>query len=102
MSESVYAIVTHGEQDVGDEDLASWLTGQSDWYGQRQAEWVETILPYARSHGAEVFGCVGTCWGGYMVMRLSAYGEFKAGVSLHPATTCIAENMLNEKMYEVR
>eukprot|EP00090_Calanus_glacialis_P010734 TRINITY_DN19192_c0_g1_i1.p1 TRINITY_DN19192_c0_g1~~TRINITY_DN19192_c0_g1_i1.p1 ORF type:complete len:253 (-),score=69.10 TRINITY_DN19192_c0_g1_i1:79-837(-) len=92
----------HGEwRDVGDEDLACWLTGQSDWYGQRQAEWVETILPYARSHGAEVFGCVGTCWGGYMVMRLSAYGEFKAGVSLHPATTCIAENMLNEKMYEV-
>ena len=101
MSESVNAIVTHGQQDVGDEDLASWLTGQSDWYGQRQAEWVETILPYARSQGAEVFGCVGTCWGGYMVMRLSAYGEFKAGVSLHPATTCIGENMLNETMYEV-
>ena len=27
-----------------------------------------------RSHGAEVFACVGTCWGGYMVARLS--GKF--------------------------
>ena len=87
--------------------------------GQRRAEWVEKILPYAREHGAEVsnysfsffnqrsetniislkhdsehkisslsskyhhyhqtFGAVGTCWGGYMVLRLSSYGEFKAG-----------------------
>ena len=46
-----------------------------------QADWVETILPYARSQGAKVFGCAGTCWGGYMVMRLSAYSEFKAGTS---------------------
>jgi len=88
-------------RDVEAEDLASWLAKQSDWTGQRQSEWVETILPYARSNGAEVFGCVGTCWGGYMVMRLSAYGEFKAGVSFHPATTFVAEDLLNEKMYEV-
>merc|ERR1712123_206827 len=38
---------------------------------------------------------------GYMVMRLSAYTDFKAGVSLHPATTCIAQDLLNEELYEV-
>jgi len=88
-------------RDVSAADLGSWLAGQSDWYGKRQADWVETILPYARSQGAKVFGCAGTCWGGYMVMRLSAYNEFKAGVSLHPATTAIAEDILKEELYEV-
>merc|ERR1719369_80160 len=38
---------------------------------------------------------------GYMVMRLSAYTEFKAGVSFHPATTCVSVDLLNEKLYEV-
>jgi len=59
------------------------------------------ILPYARSHGATVFGCVGTCWGGYMVARLSGYTDFRAGVAFHPATTFIAENCNQEKLYEV-
>ena len=73
--------------------VAGWqvsLTGMARdrycWSGVQhscvyQADWVETILPYARSQGAKVFGCAGTCWGGYMVMRLSAYNEFKAGTS---------------------
>ena len=30
-------------------------------------------------HHSQSFGAVGTCWGGYMVLRLSSYGEFKAG-----------------------
>ena len=54
-----------------------------------------------RSHGATVFGCVGTCWGGYMVARLSGYTDFRAGVAFHPATTFIAENCNQEKLYEV-
>jgi dienelactone hydrolase len=52
-------------------------------YGQRiimlQMEWVEKLLPYAKSLGATTFAAVGNCWGGYMVMRLSSYTEFKAG-----------------------
>jgi hypothetical protein len=42
-------------------------------------EWVELLLPYAKSLGAVTFAAVGNCWGGYMVMRLSSYAEFKAG-----------------------
>jgi dienelactone hydrolase len=42
-------------------------------------EWVEQLLPYAKSLGATAFAAVGNCWGGYMVMRLSSYTEFKAG-----------------------
>jgi len=83
------------------DDLGEWIQKQTDWRGKRQVEWVETILPYAREHGAEVFGVAGTCWGSYMVTRLSAYGEFKAGASIHPATTAIAEMILGEELYEV-
>ena len=36
------------------------------------------------------FGCVGTCWGSYMVLRESAYDFMKAGVSMHPSHTPIA------------
>jgi hypothetical protein len=42
-------------------------------------EWVELLLPYAKSLGAVTFAAAGNCWGGYMVMRLSSYAEFKAG-----------------------
>ena len=78
------------------------MARMSDWYGARQAEVCDTILPYAKEHGAKVFGCVGTCWGGYMVARLSAYTDFRAAVSFHPATTFIAETVNKEKLYEVR
>ena len=76
----------------------------SHWYGEagRQTEVFDTILPYAKEQGAKVFGCVGTCWGGYMVSRLSSYSDFRAGVSFHPATTFIAETVNKEKLYEVR
>ena len=36
-----------------------------------------------------------------MVNRLSGYGDFKAGVSFHPATTFIAETVNKEQLYEV-
>jgi len=35
------------------EDLHEWLHKHTDWRGQRQIEWVEQILPYARELGAE-------------------------------------------------
>jgi len=34
-----------------------------------------------------------------MVMKLSQYTEFKAGASLHPATTFVASNLLNQGLY---
>merc|ERR1712179_16702 len=88
-------------RDVTSPDLGEWLKLQSDWLGHRQSDWVETVLPYARSHGAEIFGVAGTCWGGYMVLRLSSYGEFKAGASFHPATSYVVETLLKQKLYEI-
>jgi len=82
-------------------DLGDWITKQADWFGQRQAEWAEVILPYARSYGAVTFGAVGTCMGAYSVMRLCSYGEFKAGASIHPATTFVTTQLLKEDLYEV-
>ena len=83
-------------------DLTSWLADKSDWHGSLQADVCDSLLPYARAQGATLLGCVGTCWGGYMVARLSSYSDFRAGVSFHPATTFIAENVNKEKLYEVR
>jgi len=88
-------------REVSSPDLGDWLKGQSNWNGQRRAEWVEKILPYARQHGAETFGAVGTCWGGYMVLRLSSYGEFKAGAAFHPATSFVADQLMQEQLYEI-
>ncbi|XP_023330507.1 carboxymethylenebutenolidase homolog isoform X2 [Eurytemora carolleeae] len=84
-----------------DEDLISWVVTQSDWVGQRQFEWVENLLPYARSKGAEVFGAVGTCWGAYLVTKLSSYAEFKAGACFHPALTLVTELALQQNLYEL-
>jgi len=88
-------------RDIADPDLEEWIVKQTDWAGQRQFEWVEQLLPYARSHGAETFGAVGTCWGATMVMRLSSYGEFKAAACMHPALSFIVESILKEELYEI-
>ncbi len=37
----------------------------------------------------------GTCWGSYVVLKLSTFVDFKAGVSMHPSHSMIAP-MLNE------
>lgn len=86
---------------MDDPDVAEWIASQTDWYGQRQSEWVELLLPYALSLGATTFAAVGNCWGGYMVMRLSSYAEFKAGVCLHPAITVVGKHILKENIYEL-
>lgn len=78
----------------------AWLAQQADWAGQRQAEWVEQLLPYARAQGATAVGCVGTGWGAYLTARLSSYSEIRAGVSLHPTTTAVAAAR-SEQLYEV-
>ena len=39
-------------------------------------------------HYQSVFAS-GTCWGSYMVVRLSSYPEVKAGVSMHPSHSAI-------------
>jgi hypothetical protein len=53
-------------------------------------EWVELLLPYAKSLGAVTFAAAGNCWGGYMVMRLSSYAEFKAGKHSFHAYTVVS------------
>lgn len=46
---------------------------------------VNRVLNFARSRGAKVFGSMGTCWGSYLVIKLSALPDFKAGISMHPS-----------------
>lgn len=46
---------------------------------------VNRVLTFARSRGANTFGSVGTCWGSFLVIKLSAFPDFKAGVSMHPS-----------------
>jgi len=50
----------------------------------------DVVLPFAEGLGAKSFGAIGTCWGSYMVVRLGAYPDFKAGVSMHPSHSPIS------------
>ncbi len=85
-----------------------------------QADWEQRIRPYAAQQGAKVFGTLGkhslfglfwrtlkdvsnflgTCWGSYVVVRLSSYTDFKAGVSLHPSHSPIID-MLGESEEDI-
>ena len=35
------------------------------------------------------FDFIGTCWGTYLVVKLSSYVDLKAGISMHPSHTAI-------------
>ena len=52
---------------------------------QQKKDWKEAVLPYAKDHGCITFGAIGTCWGSYMVVRMSADPLVSAGVSMHPS-----------------
>ncbi len=78
-----------------------------------KADWDNKVRPYAEKNGAQVYGAVGTkimnqkketylkdplyfigtCWGSYPVVKLSADVAFKAGVSMHPSHTFMCEVM---------
>ena len=65
---------------------------QSDWTNLEKT-WKEIIFPYAESNGAKKFGVLGTCWGTYLVMRLSSDPKVSAGISWHPSHTQISRNL---------
>jgi len=67
-------------------ELMEWARDKTTWT-KRKLDWENIVLPTAKKHGAHSFGCVGTCWGSYMVVRLSSYPGMKAGVSMHPSHT---------------
>ena len=72
-------------------DVATWAKEQTDWT-KLKLDLENIVLPFAKSKGMDepnmecnlnlviggkVFGSVGTCWGSYMVMRMSAYSEVR-------------------------
>lgn len=65
-------------------NIFGFIKEVSNWTSLKQ-DWEKKICPYARRQGGKVFGAIGTCWGSYMVMKLSAYDEVVAGVSMHPS-----------------
>jgi hypothetical protein len=65
-------------------------------------EWVELLLPYAKSLGAVTFAAAGNCWGGYMVMRLSSYAEFKAGKHSFNVYTLQYSSVIDSLVGELR
>ena len=40
-----------------------------------------------------LFDFIGTCWGSYLVVKLSSDVDFKAGLSMHPSHTAICAMM---------
>ena len=44
----------------------------------------------------KTFGAVGTCWGSYMVVRMAAHPQMRAGVSMHPSHSNMMQTQLEE------
>jgi len=65
-------------------DVVQFIRDQTNW-DKLKKEVDNIVLPFAKSKGAKSFGSLGTCWGSYMVMRLSSYDQFAAGASWHPS-----------------
>ena len=49
----------------------------------------------------KTFGAVGTCWGSYMVVRMAAHPQMRAGVSMHPSHSNMMQTQLGEDEEEV-
>lgn len=68
--------------------VQNFLKNHTRW-DKLQKDVDDIVFPYAESNCCTTYGTVGTCWGSYMTIRLSAYPQVKAGVSLHPAHSSI-------------
>ena len=84
------------------EKVVEFLKAQSKWQNLKK-DFDEVVRPYAESHGAKIFGAIGTCWGTYPVLKHCADypGLFKAGVNIHPSHSPIMKMMLNEDEKEL-
>jgi len=76
-------------------EIVEFIKPRTSW-DKLSKDWHEKIRPYAEKHGAKRFGAIGTCWGTYMVLRLSGLPDFYAGVSWHPSHVAISKNILGE------
>lgn len=77
--------------------IADFLKAESDWT-VLQAQFEKCVLPYAKSHGAKVFGTVGTCWGSYNVIRQCGLNnDIKCGVSMHPSHSKMMELLCEDE-----
>ena len=64
----------------------------------QKKDWENVVLPYAEDHGCTTIGAIGTCWGSYMVVRMSSHPLISAGVSMYPSHSTVIKVMKeNEK-----
>jgi len=75
-----------------DADVDKFIKEKTNWKNLEK-DWKEKILPYAESHGAKRFASLGTCWGSYVVIRMSADPKFCSGVSWHPSHTPMTDTL---------
>lgn len=72
--------------------LGLFIKRNSHW-GKLKKDWEDVVLPYAMDHGCTTFGAIGTCWGSYMVVRMSSHPLISAGVSMYPSHSPIMKVM---------
>lgn len=76
-------------------EFDNFISDHTQW-SNLKADWEYKIHPLAKQLGAKKISAVGTCWGSYMVLRLSALPEVSCGVSMHPAHPLWIQNVLRE------
>ena len=80
------------------DQTVQFLKDKSDWDGYLKDDWLN-VKDYAKRQGCKTFGGIGTCWGTYVVIRMSEDVEVKAGISMHPSHPPIANHLEeNEEM----
>jgi len=80
-----------------DRHLGLFVRKHSHW-GKLKKDWENVVLPYAEDHGCTTIGAIGTCWGSYMVVRMSSHPLISAGVSMYPSHSTVIKVMKeNEK-----
>lgn len=60
-------------------------------------DWDTKILPHIKKYQVKKIGTLGTCWGSYMVVRLSAIVDICCGVSIHPSHTPICSALAEDE-----
>jgi len=75
-------------------DLPEFIKKTSHW--SKLKEEIDTVVAFAKTKGAISFAGVGTCWGSYPVVRMSATNLLSCGVSMHPSHGILG-NILGEE-----
>jgi len=68
--------------DEGLADMGKFMCKYTDWENLK-FDIDEKVIPFLRNRGATKFGTIGTCFGGYPIIRLASYPQCQFSIGFH-------------------